>query len=178
VPTTASDTGSGAGTGTEVTENVTLTSVWPCVVRINVPGVGSKPVKVSVPLPETDRLFRGLPLTKLKLSDATVSVVVAELFVAVYSWNGTDVAAVKLVIVAQPVQVPNTAKEPVEAPMLAGLANVMLVAVKLSVPFRERLEPAAMGTAIAADPANAETATTAAVANSFDARPFTRYLQL
>ena len=134
-----------------VEENVTVVvlPVPPCapwVVRVISPGVGSKFVRVAVPLPVTVRVL--LAALKLKTSDVSDSVEVTPAFVAVYS-RPVCPLVIGVVNVTHPTHVPNEAKLPLSAPMLAGFAKVIEVGVKVSVPFSDSVLPAAIGTAFA-----------------------------
>jgi hypothetical protein len=118
---------------------------------MNVPGVASNPVRVNVPVPKTSS--DGFPpgLEKENVSEDTISdvVLVGPVSLAVYNVKGVAVDDVKLVIVTQPVHVLSSVKLPLTAPILAGLTNVTDVAVKVSDPFSDIVEPAAIGTALA-----------------------------
>jgi len=69
------------------------------------------------------------PGTKSKVFDVTDRAVLIAPSVAVYIVNGVAVAVVKLVIVTQPMQLLNTEKLPLSAPILAGFKNVIEVGV-------------------------------------------------
>jgi hypothetical protein len=94
---------------------------------MKVPGVAVKPVRDKTPVPVTVRL--GPTPLKLKLSVVTDKAVVRAPSIAEYIVNGVAVPVLKLVIVTQPVQFASTVKLPLSPPMLAGLTNVIDVAV-------------------------------------------------
>jgi len=115
------------------------------------PGVGSKPVNVSVPAPTTVRLS-STPELKLNASELADS----DVPFPEYRVNGVEVPDVKEVIVMQPTQdIP--AKEPVPNPILPLPMKVTELAVNVSFPSNDSIEPGVIGAADAAavSPSNA-----------------------
>jgi hypothetical protein len=148
----ASEPGSGVANAVVVEENVTtvlglpVPPAAPWVVNVIRPGVGSKPVRVAVPLPVTVRVL--LLALKLKTSDVSDSVEVRPLCTAVYSRPVCPLVR-GVVNVTHAKHAPNPAKLPLSAPMSPGFTKVIVVGVKVSVPISDSVLPATIGTACA-----------------------------